>query len=239
MTCIQRECTHVEKTKTHHKNDLLVNHWKSCTTKIRTVTHRCSILQFALLGIAYTEQSVDIRTCIQVFIYRRFIHKLNVTKIKQSSNVLPTNMYDEFINTPRMTSNVFQLHRHKSQILISFLFTGSFDDNGLQWWNITYIYPVLIFWIDNCYLCTYILYQCTWKQFSIKIFFFLKKIMILKLTSRFLCTLKLEKNKKSHLSPANDVIDITDDHYDPFIHQQVEDYTAMNMQKYSNMPKKK
>lgn len=61
----------------------------------------------------------------------------------------------------------------------------------------------------------------------------------MKLTSRFLCTLKLEKNKKSHLSPANDVIDITDDHYDPFIHQQVEDYTAMNMQKYSNMPKKK
>lgn len=68
--------------KNHHKNDLLVNHWKSCTTKIRTVTHRCSILQFALLGIAYTEQSVDIRTCTQVFIYRRFIHKLNVTKIK-------------------------------------------------------------------------------------------------------------------------------------------------------------
>lgn len=51
--------------------------------------------------------------------------------------------------------------------------------------------------------------------------------------------IKLEKNKKSHLSPANDQIDITDDHYDPFIHQQVEDYTAMNMQKYSNMPKKK
>lgn len=70
------------KKKPHHKNDLLVNHWKSCTTKIRTVTHRCSILQFALLGIAYTEQSVDIRTCTQVFIYRRFIHKLNVTKIK-------------------------------------------------------------------------------------------------------------------------------------------------------------
>lgn len=64
----------------------------------------------------------------------------------------------------------------------------------------------------------------------------------MKLTSRFLCTLKLEKNKKSHLSPANDVIDITDDHYDPFILYimfQVEDYTAMNMQKYSNMPKKK
>lgn len=40
----------------------------------------------------------------------------------------------------------------------------------------------------------------------------------MKLTSRFLCTLKLEKNKKSHLSPANDLIDITYDHYDPFIH---------------------
>lgn len=30
--------------------------------------------------------------------------------------------------------------------------------------------------------------------------------------------IKLEKNKKSHLSPANDLIDITYDHYDPFIH---------------------
>lgn len=145
-------------------------------------------------------------------------------------------MYDEFINTPRMTSNVFQLHRHKSQILISFLFTGSFDDNELQWWNITYIYPVLIFWIDNCYLCTYTVPMYLETVFYQNIFF-LKNIM--KLTSRFLCTLKLEKNKKSHLSPANDLIDITYDHYDPFIHQQVEDYTAMNMQKYSNMPKKK
>lgn len=104
--------------------------------------------------------------------------------------------------------------------------------------KITYIYSVLIFWIDNCYLCTYTVPMYLETVFYQNIFF-LKKIMIMKLTSRFLCTLKLEKNKKSHLSPANDLIDITDDHYDPFIHQQVEDYTAMNMQKYSNMPKKK
>lgn len=33
----------------------------------------------------------------------------------------------------------------------------------------------------------------------------------------FLCTLK--KNKKSHLSPANDIMLITDDLYDPYEHQ--------------------
>lgn len=47
---------------------------------------------------------------------------------------------------------------------------------------------------------------------------------------RFLCTLKLRKNKKSHLSPANDIILITDELYDPFVHmfQQVKDYKALN-----------
>lgn len=48
---------------------------------------------------------------------------------------------------------------------------------------------------------------------------------------RFLCTLKLRKNKKSHLSPANDIILITDELYDPLVHmfQQVKDYKTSDM----------
>lgn len=55
------------------------------------------------------------------------------------------------------------------------------------------------------------------KSLPSKSFFFVEKHNEINIY-RFLCTLKLRKNKKSHLSPANDIILITDELYDPFVH---------------------
>lgn len=112
--------------------------------------------------------------------------------------------------------------------------TGSFDDNGLQWWNINL--PTFIWCLYfQLTIANYVHIHYTnvpGKNLPSKSFYLKKKKTHNKINIyRFLCTLKLRKNKKSHLSPANDIILITDELYDPLVHmfQQVKDYKTSDM----------